>query len=206
MPVIKPARAPLTREQQALVTSVMKLTHWFANRAPQWLRRALGHEVIAQEMAIAACKAASDFDSVAYPDYEFSAWAAEGMRRHLMGLTTRTGIKLGVWVQMPELVNGDGDTISLEDVVADHRTDGGNPALAEWHSEENQLLLRAVSLRYQRVLYLRAVEGLTLDEVGTTLGITRERVRQMQEHAAEIIRRARAKLQVDRQLRGQLFP
>lgn len=89
-----------------------------------------------------------------------------------------------------------------------YRDDGGDPEpfdpedrrgaserpspLAEWCSEEFRRQRACLHWRQRIILYLRAVEGMTLEEAGEAMGgLSRERVRQICDRAAEKMAKSR---------------
>lgn len=72
----------------------------------------------------------------------------------------------------------------------DHRaTDPDDDLHRRGMCEAVDRLLAVLPERYRRVMELRFLEGRTLDEVGKLLGVTRERVRQLQSKSLAILRR-----------------
>lgn len=166
---------------------------------PAAMLRTLGREQFEQEAWLAVCKAAHDFDPVKYLGVPFGAFARLGVRKHLTGTVCRTATKYGVWRTMPEL---DGDTgEQLE--AADYRRESADPALAAWCSADYARQRRCLDWRSRIVLYLRAVEGWTLEEAGEALAVTRERIRQVEEKAVRKLARFRLRRQMRRQLEGR---
>jgi RNA polymerase sigma factor (sigma-70 family) len=90
----------------------------------------------------------------------------------------------------------DDDEVNLYDIVADANSDiedmieeSGNAALL------NDIIIRAkLSEREKQILEMRA-EGKTLDAVGIEIGITRERVRQIEKVAIIKCRKAAQEIQ-----------
>lgn len=202
-------RAPLTPAQHELLSGVERLVYWLAYRAPLFLRRSIGLDAVRQECWLAACKAAHDWN----PDYEygaasFSSFVYWGVEKHLTGLKNRTAAKYRVWRTMPEGRGRRDDAAADAPVpmgaeLPDHRGPSVHPSLALWCSDEARQLRSGLHWRYRLFLYLRCVEGVTLDEMAATFGISRARVQQVQVRAMELIEYARRRRTVRRQVAGR---
>lgn len=98
--------------------------------------------------------------------------------------------------------DGDLNGVTVSSMVADLSTPPADHE-AETADEVSQMedLLRYLTPVYRRVLVGRFVEGMTLDEVGEELGVTRERVRQIQVKAVEAVRKKAG----DENANGQVF-
>jgi RNA polymerase primary sigma factor len=97
-------------------------------------------------------------------------------------------------------LNADGDPLDLGDMFEDHRNGAPDESLAQ--SEEFQTILKlldSIDERDARVLKLRfGLEGqepLTLKQIGREVGLTRERVRQIE---VDALRKLQMQLQDDR--------
>jgi hypothetical protein len=91
--------------------------------------------------------------------------------------------------------------------IADYRrADGPDPALKFWCDPENVWQRRGLHIKFRLVLFLRHVEGYTLDEVGEVFGLSRERVRQLEERAVGAMARRRNARKLARQLEGRAAP
>jgi RNA polymerase primary sigma factor len=89
----------------------------------------------------------------------------------------------------PTAANGANNTNPLGDVVADPmmRTD----EIVEKRILQNKLAakMRNLKPRIREILYLRFWEEMTLSEIGKRFGLSRERVRQIEENGLECLRR-----------------
>jgi RNA polymerase primary sigma factor len=95
---------------------------------------------------------------------------------------------------------GDGESV-FSDLIEDTKSDRPDAATAKTlRSRELANALRRLSPRMRRVLTLRfGLDGespQTLEQVGTGLGITRERVRQLESRALRELRQAAPSLQL----------
>ncbi len=80
---------------------------------------------------------------------------------------------------------------------ANHRRDCADPGLHLWCSDDYSEQRRCLPIRERIILYLRTVEGWVLEDVGDAMGMTRERVRQIETRAVNKL----AEFRVRRQLR-----
>ena len=195
----RPARrAPLTAARQDLALSAEAWLWQELRGVPFALVRVFGRDTFEQEARVAAAKAAADFDPAAFPGVPFGAFARRGVRLHLRGVVARLAMKFPVWREMPADPAGG----SFPD-PADHRPAGGDPALRAWCSDDYRDQRRCLDWRTRVLLYLRTVEGWTLDEVAAPLGVSRERVRQLETKAAQKLARYRNRRVIRRQLEGR---
>jgi RNA polymerase sigma factor (sigma-70 family) len=107
---------------------------------------------------------------------------------------TATGDTKTVPVAPPKVMHGhdprgdnnDGDGFAVFDVIAGREAEPG----VQWTEEQwSQVLSVLPSERYRQVIVGRFIEGKTLREVADDLGISRERVRQMEMSALDRIGR-----------------
>lgn len=86
----------------------------------------------------------------------------------------------------------EGPSLTLRDTIADSETDNLQQIVAKQQHEMISALLQELPPREARILEmrfgLRNGEGLTLDEIGRRFGLTRERVRQLQNLALDRLR------------------
>lgn len=191
-------REPLSPEQQALAESAREWVWQEVNRVWTSLRLREGRDVLEQEAMLAACESARCFDPVANPGVPFGAYCRNHVRHRPWRATHLLQRNLHVRRTMP--TDADGEQF-LE--PADTRRDERDPRLRLWCSEDARQQRRALNWHYRLILCLRYVESLTLEEVGEVYGITRERVRQLEEKAVMMLARARNRDRIARQLAGR---
>lgn len=172
-------REPLTPEQQQLVLDFDRWLPGLVAEVPEWLRIRLGRDVVEQDIRLAVVKAAHDYDPVAYPGVPFAAFAFNGVRLAMRGFGHQLG-KPQAWQTMPAADDGAG----IDGEIPDHREPCPDRLLRAWCDEDYARQRECLSWRERVLLYLRTVEGLTLEETGECMGgVTRERVRQLEERA-----------------------
>lgn len=124
-----------------------------------------------------ACKAAADFDPARGNTF---ATVAHAYLKKWLGTLARHYIKSGwKWHEWTDL----SDTEAFEPPARHHRP----VPLAVWCDDEARFLRRRVQWRGRIILYLRTVECLTLDDVSHVFGISKARVRQIQDRAIDKI-------------------
>lgn len=186
-----PSRRPASVGRPSFDRPLRDADHERVAEAIEWVRwevlavvppavvRRVGLEECVAEALLFVVRAAGRYDPVAHPGVPFAAYARNGLRLVLRSMFGRKKYRTArTWLTMP--VDADG-AFFLE--PADHRPPDVHPALREWCSEECRAQRRCLDWRARLVLCLRCVEGLTLDDVGGVLGITRERVRHLEERA-----------------------
>lgn len=171
-------RAPLTPEQLTLVASTDRWLYQEIVRVPKWVLSIHGRDAVEQEARLSVCKAAHDFDPVKHPGVPFGAFARRGVRLHLLGLRYRTADRLRVWSTMPVSAIESGELVPHDQ--ADYRRNSPDPNLSIWCDQDNVAQRKCLDMRSRLVLFLRYVECWTLDEIGSALGISWERVRQIE--------------------------
>jgi RNA polymerase sigma factor (sigma-70 family) len=159
------------------------------NEVPEWLRVRLGRDVVEQDIRFAVVKAAHDFDPVKYPGVPFAAFAFNGVRLHMRSFARQLG-RPETWWTMPASRE---DGASMEGEIPDHRDPVPDRLLRAWCDEDYARQRRCLDWRARLVLYLRTVEGMTLDETGECMGVTRERVRQLEDRATWQLARFRVR-------------
>lgn len=146
---------------------------------PAWLVARLGRDEVASAIRLAVVKAAADYDPVAHPGVPFPAFAFNGVRLAMRGFARELG-KPAVWWPMPH--GDDGDEL-FDRLIPDYRDPAPERLLRAWCDEGYAAQRQCLDMRSRVLLYLRTVEGWTLEEVGDVLGVTRQRVRQLEERA-----------------------
>jgi RNA polymerase sigma factor (sigma-70 family) len=193
-----PNTTPLTAAQQRLVEAEWA-AGWLGFEVTanvfEALRRRYGFDQFEQEALYALCESARSFDPVAYPNVRFGAFARVHVRRRLWRVAKLAARNWRVNLAMP--VDADGRQF-LE--PADHRPPEVDPRLRLWCSPDYAEQRRHLHRWYRLVLCLRYVEGLTLDEVGSYFGVTRERIRQHEERAVQMLAGGRTRRRIRRQL------
>lgn len=172
---------PLTPAQQALVGDVVKLAGWFARRTLSETLRFYGREDVYQEMMLAACAAARTYDPALNVEFKTYAYRAMWMRRN--GLTRSFGVRGSFWYEWP--TSGDPSVGALE--VADERPAPRPSPLSVWCATAPARA--GVHPRHRLVLYVRCVEGWSLEEAASYFGVSVKRVQQMCAAAREIVGR-----------------
>lgn len=178
---------------------VLDFDRWLpgeVNRVPEWARRAVGRDAVEQEARLAVTKAACDWNPELYPGVPFGAFARIGVRLHLRGLWDRLAAKGCVWAAMPVFEDGGGPD------PEDYRDPHGERLLHLWFDPDYAEQRRCLDMRRRLLLYLRTVEGLTLEETGECLGTSRERVRQLEWSAGRKLAEFRNRRVIRRQLAG----
>lgn len=186
---------PLTREQQLLVQSLPDLSAWVRRCLPAALVRAVGLEECVAEAMLLAVRAAALHD----PDRgtSFKTYVMSGIRAYLRSyIRTRFGRNVPVWCEMP--VDPHGEAFRANDLPDTRRfvSSGRNPLLAVWCAPENRTLRRVIGWRSRLVLYLRFVELWPRAEVAETLGVSAERVRQLEDRARARLAEERARVEL----------
>lgn len=171
-------RAPLSPEQRDQVALAEQWLYQEIVHLPKWLVLRHGRDAIEQEARLAVCKAAHDFDPVKHSGVPFGAFARRGVRLHLLGLRYRTADRLRVWSTMPVSAIESGELVPHDQ--ADYRRNSPDPSLSIWCDQDNVAQRKCLDMRSRLVLFLRYVECWTLDEIGSALGISWERVRQIE--------------------------
>lgn len=83
----------------------------------------------------------------------------------------------------------DGEEMVLGDVIKAPQGDTEDIVLDALHAEQIQRIMQKIlSKREVEILNLRFIEGETLEQLGRIYGITRERVRQIEQHALRKLR------------------
>lgn len=78
-----------------------------------------------------------------------------------------------------------GDAGKLADTVADHRAvDDGRQ---RWPDDFWERVAKVLDPRYYRVIEMRFRQDMTLEEVGAVIGVTKERIRQLEVKALKLI-------------------
>lgn len=191
-------RTPLAPDRQALALTETEQVAQFARYAPQWLTRLAGRDTIEQELWMAVLTAAADFDPVKNPGVPFGAFARQACKWCLLNLRRDWGQRQSVWQGMPT----NDECQAMGDELPDHRPLADSPAFHAWFDEDYKRQRRFLDWRSRIVLYLRYVEGWTLEEVGDALGVSRERVRQVEGKAGRKLAAARSRDQLRKQLAG----
>lgn len=182
-------RAPLTPEQLALVASAERWLYQEIFRLPKWLVLLHGRDAIEQEARLAVCKAAHDFDPVKHPGVPFGAFARRGVYLHLLGIKYRSAERLSVWGTMPVATRHGEEDMPIDST--DHRRNSSEPTLTIWCDPDNVAQRKRLDMRSRVILFLRYVECWTLDEIGCAIGISWERVRQIEIAALARMKRMR---------------
>ncbi len=177
----KAPRPPLrgAKKRNALAEANLPLAHWWAARRAGDARR-LDDDDARQVASLGLLRAAELYDPAS--GYKFTTYAGYWIRQFLMRAgryapVVRCKAKKG---RPPTCFRLDPDR---HDPVA---PEGPCP------SEVDEVCdaLRFLGPRLRHVIELRFLEGWTLEEIGQELGVTRERVRQLERQALDKLRRA----------------
>jgi RNA polymerase primary sigma factor len=194
-------------DREALVTRNLPLAAWCVNRYAPLRFREDPHlfDEMVQEARIGLMIAARKFDparGVRFGTYA-TWWCRQRIRR------AADNWSLGV-ARVPVHVRGE-DRLELLRKLRGRSLHGPVPhgkRPDHWHPAANSpgpaelaaeaddrayihRCLRYLPRRQRRVIEMRCLEGATLDQVGRELGITRERVRQLEERALARLRKFR---------------
>lgn len=186
------------REREALVESCTGLARYWANRYCR------GNYGIYDDLLGAAFEGLVLASQRYQPSYGYkfttyaTPWIQQKILRYLF-VENRHGFK-GLRDAKPRKVQrsrshkGRKELPELHEVQADHRTNGCASAdtMEIWDE-----LLRRLTDRERFLIELRYREGLTLFETGEVLGITRERVRQLELKAIDKLRKSAKRLLTD---------
>jgi DNA-directed RNA polymerase specialized sigma24 family protein len=182
-------RRPLTPEQRELVAACYGapwVAPWTRRCVFAWLVREVGWDDVLSEAWVLIVKAARRW--VPGRGTEFESFAKGAIRRFLHKRLTDGRRNRRAWAEMPVAP----DTgAGLDQSAPCGRGVERDDLLAGWCHDAP--LRGALSWRERVVLYLRAVEGWTLEEVGAALGIARQRVDQIVTAAREKLLRARGR-------------
>lgn len=201
-PDARTAYRPLSDERRAMLEAEVKagwLRPWVFTVVPHWIIRRAGLDVclsMAEEQMMTAANGwRPDAGS------QFRSFLMEGIKRFLPHKVLRALGKPNVWRQMPETEDGE----QLSSSLVDHRESAPERALRHWCSDDYSRQRRCLDWRRRVILYLRCVEGWTLEEVADTLTVlTRERVRQLEESATAKLAAFRTRDLIRKQLAGKL--
>lgn len=152
-----------------------------------------GKEFFQQEAYLALCVAAAAYRPDKYPGVTFGAFARLGLRMHLRGLLQRLGERHPLWWQFPDRdsPHDDGPDSSYRrlsrfaEEVPDIRTADVDPLLSAWHDEDAKAQRKYLDVRSRVILYLAYVECWSHTEISRTLRLSKERVGQLIERAAD---------------------
>lgn len=123
----------------------------------------------------------------------FRSFAMNAVKRFLPVALWRKGRNVNVWREMAVYEDDRGRELPYAVNLPDHRrADGPDPLLSFWHDPEYREQRRCLSWRLRVVLYLRLVECWTLREVGELFGVCRQRVRNDELRAEELLAEHRA--------------
>lgn len=182
-------RPPLTPEQQGWVEEHRWVAFAVANEFPNRLPWIAYEDVVGAGFE-GLVRAAQTFDPARGNQFSTYAfwWAKAKIRRFLRGERGR-GMAVPEnrkeFKRTGELVSSrGGEEWDQGAEVADFRRAETDPALKLWCSPDYAEQRRCLDWRSRVLLYLRTVAAMTLEEVGECMGITRERVRQLEEEAA----------------------
>lgn len=196
---------PLTAEQKALCEAFAeqypKLTGAIRTKFPgtyRWARACgLDDDDIHQQAWIGVIQAAKKFN----PDLEikFVTYALHAARNQVQrpcndaGRAKRTPQPGAVVVSGSQRVGREGGKQTTRFDLTPDRTPNPESAIIEREARaERKLasdtLLMSIEPRLRTILYRRFVHGDTLDVVSERVGVTRERVRQLQENAVRQLR------------------
>ncbi len=140
---------------------------------------------------LAACKAVLGYSATLANGRSFESYARRGIRSAITwsaikGRFGRRGnewVRVGAWQQWP-LAPDSAEPLDLEDY---RRAGAENPALHEWCSDGATAKRVKLTKRERVALYLRCVEGWTLQEIGDAFDVTREGARLILEKAVKKI-------------------
>lgn len=172
---------PLTEDQRAMVEAQ-------AGWVEPWVRTVVYPHVLRQvgldECVSMAWELVVVAASLWRPDRgtTFTGYAMTGVKRSLPTRLLRQYRKRGVWSEMPAR-RDDGRPMSAE--LPDGRPAERDPLLVAWCDPDARHRRRVVGWRERLVLYLRFVECRTLDDVGRLLGVTRQRVIEIEKRGLE---------------------
>lgn len=176
--------APLDSERQQLVVDEIARKWVYAevrNLSPWWLVKQHGYDELNAVGIAAIVESAETYrDEFGVP---FGAYARQLVRWTFWKLTRTLTKEIRAWNEMRLVSRDDGETSQLSTIVPDHRRYCPSPALHLWCSLDYSEQRRCLDWRSRIALYLLAVEGMNLSEAGESLGITRERVRQIEKRA-----------------------
>lgn len=174
---------PLTADRQALAAAHVGLAGWWLRENP-WAARWFGED--AYGMALAAiARAAGEFR----PElgFAFTTYASQCIRYAMLREADhREHPKRKARVVSLHAELGP-DRVTLLDMVPDRPADERDLTASE-AADRVADLLRRVTPREREVLRLRYLDGLTLSEVADRLGISNERVRQIEKIAIRRIK------------------
>ena len=160
-----PTPTRLTTEQQRLVEANLGLADWFARRL---VRRGVPvpYEEIRSLACLGLCRAAATYNGRTRFGFWAKWWMNSATKRVLLG-----------WHSGCE---------SLAEWDVEDDRDEPDPILAERVERLNRALDR-LPQRMSGVVRARFIEGRTLAAVGAELGVTKERIRQIQNQGMERI-------------------
>jgi RNA polymerase sigma factor (sigma-70 family) len=158
--------------------------HWFAHKY-EWRN---DHEDILQVARLGVLAAFNAFDP---QRCSWSSFAGTAIERRIWAYLKvekrKKRLCPGIEISLDASLSEDEDS-TLGDLTADLRENVEDAVL---DAVERETLLSAVKdPRHRLALELR-IDGLTLEETGKALGVTRERARQLEMRALQAIRRSR---------------
>ena len=193
-------QAGATERMGELWERVAGLIKWKAKRIMAVLEgcpgRGVEFEDLCQSGYLAMVAAVNTFDPAA--GSAFSTWLMYHLKNvfaDATGYRTQNGRQepLNNYISLDTPLTDDADSNDLMDVVADPAGLQWRESIEEsvWRKQLQEAVGAALSTvpeQYREILHLRYWENMTLEDVGDLRGISRERVRQMENKGIRILR------------------
>lgn len=189
MPPASLPDVPLTTEQRAIVEANLGLVHKFAQSCHPQGRGSLTLDDLIAEGVFGLIHAARNFDPSRGCKFSTPAvwWIRQAMQRAVLGKAHMIRIPAYQRGKVSVPVSQADDDWAK--VIKDESAGPEDEAIAGEQRAEVAGLLRRLSKQYQDVIRWRFYDGLTLEQIGQRLGISKERVRQIEAKALAIMRR-----------------
>lgn len=187
---------PLTPEQQALVTQWMGLVPWVLRRYPGMVSVAIdrvGEDEVSSAAHLGLVLAARGYD----PDRigkngrkaTFKTYAVAAIYSSILRCQQRSSLVSNRHGESKKVHLLDHEGKWHEEAVEKMVDASTNEAVSAHRSElvraHVNLILRQCDRRHAYILRARKLQGLTLAQVGEKLGVSKERVRQLQRRAMD---------------------